>query len=736
MSSKQGFLSRDELLGGLPARRATSLLFAIESRTAHLALQSQQAASRFISERTAAQQEQAFFSALAQGRNSKPPSIQAIERYAPQWSELVPPDVDLRAALARLFAEKYRFTARVAPALRAALGLDDAAVQQAYQRLHGKPLATLYAPQLSRREQLRWATAGVATRLENLSPFWTAFALTLTEMVGASILALPIALAGVGPLAGAALLVVLGLINIVTIVGVSEAVARNGRVRYGRAYFGGVVSDLLGSAGALVLSPSLLILNVLCLLIYYVGLSTTIAAATGVPAPVWAGLLFLVQISFLRRESLSATIASALIVGFTNIGLLVFMSFLAIPFLNTANLTYVNVPFVNGRPFDPSILALIFGVIIAAYFGHLSTGSCARLVMRRDPSGRALIWGNIAAVSTAIVLYTLWVIVVNGAIAPATLLAESGTALTPLAAKVGPVVTILGLAFAILSMGMASIHFALALFNQVREWIPASMTNSQASFIAGLAPVVAIFALVEWQLLTGQESFAGLFWSLALIVPLVGGIFPMLMLASSRRKGEYAPSAAINWLGHPIIVGGTFVLFIVSVFAHGLFIWQDPFQRVIALAVGIIMVGMTLVVAQRGAFTPRAILEFLVERPAEKRAMFQVIANGKPLSAHVCWVLKDREQQMTASVGEISLVHSPASITLRLPVTPARELKVWAHQLSPEGVSEKLAAQLEVRTGEFGKNFDLTTEGQALVPLDGEPCDVKLTLSKLYGKES
>src|SRR5207248_3554555 len=60
----------------------------------------------------------------------------------------------------------------------------------------------------------------------------------------------------------------------------------------------------------------------------------------------------------------------------------------------------------------------------------------------------------------------------NGAIAPQVLTGFSGTALIPLAQLVGPAVIILGTIYAILAMGMASIHFSLALFFTVREWIP------------------------------------------------------------------------------------------------------------------------------------------------------------------------------------------------------------------------------------------------------------------------
>jgi hypothetical protein len=50
---------------------------------------------------------------------------------------------------------------------------------------------------------------------------------------------------------------------------------------------------------------------------------------------------------------------------------------------------------------------------------------------------------------------------------------QTGTALEPLAAEVGPIVYPFGTVFVILGMGMITIHFALGLFNLTREWLPA-----------------------------------------------------------------------------------------------------------------------------------------------------------------------------------------------------------------------------------------------------------------------
>ena len=58
-----------------------------------------------------------------------------------------------------------------------------------------------------------------------------AYALTLTETIGGGLLVLPIALAGIGPIPGVAMLLVLGLLNVLTIGGLVEAITRNGSMR-------------------------------------------------------------------------------------------------------------------------------------------------------------------------------------------------------------------------------------------------------------------------------------------------------------------------------------------------------------------------------------------------------------------------------------------------------------------------------------------------------------------------
>lgn len=451
------------------------------------------------------------------------------------------------------------------------------------------------------------ALGDVSCRLESLPPFWIAFALTLTETVGAGILALPIALAGVGPLPGVVILVVLGIVNVLTIVAMAEAVARSGAIIADDAFLGRIVRSYLGRAAALILSVGLIVECVLTLWPYYIGLATTLADATSIPAPVWVALVFFVGLYYLRRKTLNATVISALVIGAVNIGLILTLSLLALTHLKPENLLYVNVPFLGGRPFDSSILRLIFGVVLLAYFGHLSVGNCARVVLRRDPSARSLILGAAAAQVVALGLYCLWTLAIGGAVAPQTMAGQQGTALAPLVAEIGPVVQVLGSLLAVLGMGMGTIHSSLPLFNLVQEHLPTRprrwarrLLVERGRFLLSASPVMIVFLLVEWMLLTGKGSFAEPLGFLGVIViSLLGGIFPMLLLTASRRKGQVASSLVFRILGHPVPATGIYLLYLANLFLHGLVLWENPLQRAMALAVGVMMLSVTIVLVRR-----------------------------------------------------------------------------------------------------------------------------------------
>src|SRR5205085_6169613 len=146
MSTDDELFTSEEVLGGFSTKRARLLLFQIESRTAYLMTQARRVVNRYLTEEVAEQQDLAFFEALAQGR--EPPvhaMIRDLERYALQWQSLVPSNLPLRTALARLLGQKYRFTRRDIPQIRQALGLDSEQVQHSFERQYRQPLDTIYS---------------------------------------------------------------------------------------------------------------------------------------------------------------------------------------------------------------------------------------------------------------------------------------------------------------------------------------------------------------------------------------------------------------------------------------------------------------------------------------------------------------------------------------------------------------------------------------------------------------
>lgn len=720
-------LTKEEILGGLPAGRARTLLFLIESKTGHLRARAQQAMDVHLTEAGERRRDAAFLEAFALGREPPlRPKIQDLEGFALQWAHLVPDNVHLRAAIAHALGAKYRLSYQSVPKMRRVLGLDTQAVQAAYHSQYGEPLAAIYAQQETLGERLRWAQSAIAGRLESLPPFWTAFALTLTETVGAGILALPIALARVGPIAGVVLLVILGLANVLTIAAMAESVTRTGSVRYGNAFFGRVVGEYLGGLGSLICSLANVTLNATALLAFFVGFARVMGDVTQLPVELWAGVLFAVCLYFLTRGSLSSTITSALVIGGINLALVLALSFLALARLQPENLFSAGVPLAQGQPFDPQVLGLIFGVILVAYCGHNSVGNCGRIVLRRDPGGGSLLWGTVAAQLVAIALYCVWVVAVQGAVAPGQLASYRGTSLEPLATVVGPAAHGLGTLYAILAVAMVSVHTALALFNAVRERLPEATEASRVAvrslfarghFLWSLLPVLLIFACAEWLLFSHNETFTGVMnFGGVLGASIFTGIFPVLLLAASRRKGDLLPATVHRLAGHPLLLGAVYLLFLTGIWVHGLVIWQAPVQRLAALMCGLAVLIMTLLTMRKGAFYRRLVVQFR-QNEGDEQAMFAVVAAGEAARADVIATNDQGDVAYYAASGQVPNAASLRRLTFHISGTPVHELKVWAHQVEPGGTSTPLAARLALSSadGEMYTPHDLSS-GPVLVP--------------------
>jgi len=242
--------------------------------------------------------------------------------------------------------------------------------------------------------------------------------------------------------------------------------------------------------------------------------------------------------------------------------------------------------------------------------------------------------------------------------------------------------------------------------------------------------VAAVFLLTEWALLTERGSFAGPLSFLGVIViSLLGGIFPVLLLIASRRKGEVVPGVVYRFLGHPLLTTGIYLLYLTSLFLHGLVIWENPGQRAVALSVGVMMLGVTIALVRRGSFAPRLVVELRQDQSEGGRALFNITVGGQSVPVAVRLGYPDSEKQHEAATGEIPAFSSLRYAKFQLPAIQARDLKVWAHKITPEGNSEGLPALLEVHRGHEKKDFDLKLSGgQVVLPLGGQACRLAITL--------
>ena len=719
---------RAELLAGMSARRATTLLFAIEARTAHLVARSRRALATFETEQTATEREQAFLQALAGARETGAGvRIQDLERYARSWGELVPDDASLRAAVLKRIADKYGLPAGRVPRILAALGADDPGVQAAYARQFGAPVSASYAPVQSVGDRARWARATGSERLEELPPFWMAFAITATETIAEGILAVPIAIAGIGVIPGLVLLVVLGLVNVLTIGAMVEAITRTGRMRYGDTYLGSIVSEYLGRAGSALFGVVLFVGGIAELLAYTLGFAAQLGDTTGIPQPVWVLLLFAVNVAVLWRGNLDATVATALVLGAVNLVLIALICALGLVHLDVSRLL---APGDSAHGWSP--LALAFGVVFLGYFGHASTANTAKVVLRADPTGRSLLAGSMAAMALVGVVLVVAVVAINGAVPADALVSAPGTALGPLAEVAGPAVALFGSVYTALAIGLGSIYCSLKLYNQTREQLPAAVAASgsprasadrktssalellvshpRGRWAIAMAPMVGTFAAIEAIVLFGLGSFVealGVVGTLEL--PLLAGVFPMLLLGAARRRGEFVPRPALPFVGHPLVVGIVSALFMAVLPVYGTAIWDDPLRRGLALGVGGATIAVAAVAARNSAFRPRAVVQLRVDGEQVRTLSVNLVVDGQAVAAAATWAARRAGGPISHFDGPAPRADEVGAVEVALPSGSPSEVRVWSHAVDGDGESSAWPAKVSVAT---------PSRGARVVPLD------------------
>ncbi|MCJ7711847.1 MAG: hypothetical protein MUQ32_13575, partial [Chloroflexi bacterium] len=572
------------------------------------------------------------------------------------------------------------------------------------------------------RDRVRWARARASERLEALPPFWIAFAVTLTETIAEGILAVPIAVAGMGPIAGIALLIGLGLVNVITIAAIVEAITRTGRMRYGETYLGSLVTEHIGQSGALLFGVVLFVGGLVTLLAYSLGFAYQLGDATGIAPATWVALLLVINVAVLWRGDLDATVATALAIGAINISLILVICAIGLTHFDVARLQATGTA---GEGIGP--IALAAGVIFLAYFGHASTANTAKVVLRADPSGRSLLTGSVTAIVVVIAVLVLGVVAINGAVPADRLAAETGTAFTPLSEVAGPLVSVLGSVYTVLAIGLGSIYCSLALYNQVREKLPAAATRPTGSvsrvrravahprgrWLIAMTPTILSFVAIEAIVVVGAGSFVESLGVVGtLTVPLLAGVFPMLLFAAARRRGELVPKPALRVIGHPLVVGVMTALLTAAILVYGTFIWDDLLRRALALVIGGATAVVSVMAVARGAFRPRSVVELRVDGEQVRTVRVSLVVDGHARPAEATWTTRDRSEPGAAAGDRLRRVDDVAEVDVPLPLGHPQEIRVWSHAVGGDDESTAWPVTASVVGGAEGiRTLSLDTDG-------------------------
>jgi len=939
--------TRDEVLGGLPARRAASTLFLIESRAAYLADQSHHATDFLVSEDAARRRDLVFLEAFSGGREPPvKPTIQDLERFAPAWARLVPRQPALRAAVAHMLGRKYRFTREAVPRLRAALGLDEPAVAQAFRRQHGEDVASIYATRVRTIDWLRLAWSRLSARIDALPPFWLTFLLTIAFSFSQAFLALPTGVASMGALPGVALVVAIGLVNVVTMACMAESCARSGDFRYGKVFLGRLVTGYLGGEASVVFSAITALRTFLVMLAGSIGIAFTLAASTGLRAEVWIAVVAVGELYYVSRKSQMLTITTMLALVAANLALTVIVTGFALARLEPTKLLHLPVAAGGHTGFDAVVLKLAFGVIVMLYIGHVYLIQCAKIVLPRDPSARSLIQGSVAGTFVLVGVFSVWILAVNGVVPAERLAREAGTALPSLAERIGPAVSVLGSVLVVVLLGMSCLRTSTVIFNLVQErlpsrlcttltmprrrgdlvfesrggaagglrlgvqylglsergarlrvdvqqsadiersevvvaktwdaaelvtgrneqtlragtlilevvdaepetvrlritttmrlgvggdWSPAERrpgdmlelaaplrelalllvrrgeaTPAQAArergddidavrtalealvaggfaervgasadpryrirlvarrgrampdqiwsaletrpdapsvadakrpnalmisawrvvvsdvgrFVLSGSPILLVGLLGETLLLTGRASFASVLGFGGVIAnSMTAGIFPILLLVASRRKGDCVPGTVYRMLGHPMVAIPVYLLFIANLFLHGLVIYSDPWSRSCALLFGLVILAVTARMIRGGAFRRRAVVELREDARDGAGSILTVIANGQPLTTDVTVSRPEGAETYHAATVTLPVLSKVTRVTVTLPPGTSRDVKVWVHRVTPDGASEGVPAVVDLTCRGERRRFDLAlSNGQTVATVNG-----------------
>lgn len=218
-------------------------------------------------------------------------------------------------------------------------------------------------------------------------------------------------------------------------------------------------------------------------------------------------------------------------------------------------------------------------------------------------------------------------------------------------------------------------------------------------FWVALSPIIGTFAVAVWLLVSGAGTFTQVVNFTGVFAVTVGaGFFPLWLVASSRRKGDIVPGIVHPLLGHPVVVGALYLVFLGHLLLHGLVIWRGQVAGVVSLGLAAAMVVLTVVMARSGAFDRHAAVELRATDGGS--GFFAVTAGGQhPEGARVIVNRagsEGEEEVLDAARGELPDLAALRGLRFRFPAAGMKAIGIRVHKVGPSGESEPLPCSWEV----------------------------------------
>lgn len=291
----------------------------------------------------------------------------------------------------------------------------------------------------------------------------------VVAIVGGGVLALPTALAPFGVRQATAILVAMGLVNLMSLLALSSAISRSTAAASGRGRLSTLTGEHLGPTTAFVASIASIALWFGLLVVYGFGLATSLGKSDG-GAVVWAMVVLTVIGGLVFLQARKLFVASATVIAVVNI---VILTVMIIGVTLHARMDLFNAGSLETSDGGTAgTLQLVFGTVLFAYFGHTALFSVAPEVTRIDPSGKALRRGAAAAMLTAVVINVGWVVACLSAIPAERFRTEASTGIDLIVSVAGRWMEPLSVVFVVLAMGGAGLNAAFALGDVISERLP------------------------------------------------------------------------------------------------------------------------------------------------------------------------------------------------------------------------------------------------------------------------